>query len=159
MTELDKEQQAKRNSIRKTSLILAAIIGLIVAGIAYWLLSSQSGTLRSFGAIGAGIVVAAALYYKNYRSAAKAATCPECHKPFTVSRTDRSETLTESVEREEIEKQDDGAVKTTTWTDEEYDVIETYTCANCNDVTTKEFSTTRRKNEKSTLKKPSGKKK
>ncbi len=158
MGELTAEQLETRRKIRQGSIIGGTIIGLIVGGIAYWLLGSQAGTTRTLGAIAAGIVVAVVMYWKNYNAAAKDARCTKCNIAFAVSRTDRTEIPTSSENREERKEQDDGSIEITTWTEEEFDVVETYTCSACGDETTKEFTTTRRKDEKTEVKRPEGKK-
>ncbi len=155
---LTAEQEAKRQQLLKSSIIGGGIVGLIVAGIAFWIMRDQGMAIRALGSVAAGGLAAAGLGWKNFNSSAREARCEKCGAAFSVSRTDRSETLTDTQEKEERKEKDDGSIEITRWTEEEYDVIETYTCSSCGNVTTKEFTTTKRRNETTQTKAPAGKK-
>lgn len=145
---LSQEQQELQASIKKSSTIWAVIIGLFAAGMVYWIMASQVTMFRGGAALVGGIVVAIAMYRKSFKSGAKSALCSSCDAAFSISRTDKVETLVVSENKEEREAQEDGTTKVTTWVEEKYDVIDTYTCSACSDATTKEYQTTRRVDEK-----------
>lgn len=148
MTQLSEEQQELQASIKKSSTIWAVIIGLITAGMVYWIMSSQATMIRGGAAVIGGAIVAFAMYRKSFKSGSKSARCTSCDAAFSISRTDKSETLVVSENKEEREAQEDGSTKVTTWVEEKYDVTDTYTCSACSDATTKEYQTTRRVDEK-----------
>jgi len=56
MTNLTSEQEALRASIKKSAIIWGVVLGLIIAGLAYWLLGSQGTGIRSGGAALAGLL-------------------------------------------------------------------------------------------------------
>ena len=148
MTQLSQEQQELQASIKKSSTIWAVIIGLITAGLVYWIMGSQTSMIRGGAAVIGGVVVAFAMYRKSFKSGSKSALCSSCNAAFSISRTDKVETLVASENKEEREAQEDGTTKVTTWVEEKYDVTDTYTCSACSDTTTKDYQTTRRKDEK-----------
>ena len=148
MTQLSEEQQELQASIKKSSTIWAVVLGLITAGLVYWIMASQATMIRGGAAVIGGVIVAFAMYRKSFKSGAKSALCSSCNAAFSISRTDKVETLVASENKEEREVQEDGTTKVTTWVEEKYDVTDTYTCSACSDATTKEYQTTRRKDEK-----------
>ena len=156
MTQLSNEQETLRASIKKGAVIGAVIVGLIVAGLAYWLLGSQGSLLRSGGAGLAGLLVAGGMYRKSMSSGAAGAKCAKCGAAFSVARSDTSEVLLKSEARESRKELDsgdvDGGVEITTWIEEVYDVDDTYTCSKCADVTHKKYQTTRKRDEKTVVK-------
>lgn len=155
MTDLSSEQIEKRASIQKSATIVGAIVGVIVALIALWALGGQGAAIRFGGAILVGGGVGFLAYRGSYKANAKSAACESCGAPFTRSRTDRTETPTGSEEKEAREDQEDGTTKVTTWIEETFDVTETFTCAKCNDVTTKTHSSSRRTDEEEMILQPS----
>ena len=147
MSRLSQDQIEKEASIRKSATIWGVIAGVIVALLALWILSGQGGAIRYGGAVIIGLVVAALVFRASFNSGAKNAKCSSCGAAFSISRTDRSEELASSEKKEKREELEDGSTKIMTWTEEIYDVTETFSCAKCNDVTTKNHKTTRRKDE------------
>ena len=149
MTGLSQEQLEKRASIKKSATIWGVIVGAIAGLLAMWLLGSQGSAVRFGGAAVIGLVAGFLVFRASFSSGAKSAKCGKCSATFSISRTDRAETLASSEAREEREEQPDKSTKVTTWTEERYDVVDTYTCASCGDATTKEYQTTRRRDENS----------
>jgi len=151
MSRLSQDQIEKRASIQKTATIWGGVVAVIVGLIAIWALSGQGAGIR-FGGAGIGAVIAGFLVHRaSFNSGAKSAKCAKCNAAFSISRTDRHETLAGSEPKEQREEQEDKSVKVTTWTEETYDVADTYTCAKCGDATTKTYQTTRRKEEAETI--------
>ena len=69
MSNSSKEQQELNASIKKGATIWAVIIGLVTAGLVYWIMGSQSTIIRmGAGAVG-GVAVAIAMYRKSLASA------------------------------------------------------------------------------------------
>jgi len=147
MTDLSQEQQAMRAAIRKKAMIWGIILGLIVAGLVWWLLGSQGTAIRGGGAVLGGFVVGFATLRKSMSSGASSARCGACNAAFSIARSDRVENVIGSETKEEREVQDDGSVEVTSWVEEKVAVKETYTCASCGDNTEKDFETTRRRDE------------
>lgn len=147
MSGLSQEQIEKRASIQKSALTFGIIAGVIVGLIALWVLSGQGGTVRYGGAIVIGAVVGFLVRNASFKSGAKSAACEKCGAAFSISRSDRSETPAGSEPKEEREPQDDGTIKVTTWTEDSFDVVDTYTCASCGDASTKAYTTTKRRDE------------
>ncbi|MHA1127593.1 MAG: hypothetical protein ACTSRN_01415 [Alphaproteobacteria bacterium] len=148
MTQFSQEQQELQASIKKSATIWAVVLGLITAGMVYWIMASTATTIRGGAAVLGGAVVAFAMYRKSFKSGSQSARCSSCDAAFSISRTDKVETLVASENKDEREAQEDGTTKVTTWVEEKYDVTDTYTCSACSDATTKEYQTTRRKDEK-----------
>ncbi len=151
MAELSQDQVEKRASIQKTAMIWGVIVGVVAGLLALWILGSQGAALRYGGAAVVALVAGFFVHRASFNSGAKSAKCEKCGAAFSISRTDRQETLAASEAKEEREEQPDKSVKVTTWTEETYDVVETYTCANCGDITTRSYQTTRRRDEKETV--------
>jgi len=151
MSDLSQDQDAMRASIQKSATIWGVIAGVIVGLIAIWILGGQGSAVRFGGGIVIGAVVAFLAYRASFKSNSKAAECAKCGAAFSRSRSDRAETLASSTPKEEREEMEDKSKKVTTWTEEVYDVIDSYTCAKCQDVTTKVYQTTRRKEEETTV--------
>lgn len=147
MSQLSTEQEDLQASIKKSATIWGVILGLVVGGLVYWILSSQGGAIRAGGAIVGGLVVAYAAYAKSFKSGSKSARCTKCDAAFSITKSGTNETLASSNPMEKREEQDDGTTNVTTWTEEKYDVVDSYTCASCDDVTTKEYQVTRKKDE------------
>ena len=152
MTNLSSEQEALRASIRKSAVIWGIVLGLIIAGLAYWLLGSQGIGIRSGGAALAGLLSAGLITRKNLSSGAAGAKCANCGAGFSVSRVDRQEVLAKSTPKEERKELDSGDIEITTWVEEIYDVDDTYKCSSCGDTTHKTYQSTRRKDEETVVK-------
>jgi len=151
MTNLSQEQQDLRQSIQKSAMIWAIVLGVIVALLAYWIMGSQSSMIRIGGSVIGGLIVAGAMYKKSFASGSKSARCPKCDAAFSITKTDSVETLASTSPKETREEQEDKSTKVTTWVEEVFDVTDTYTCAKCQDATTKEYQRTRRKDEKTVV--------
>ena len=151
MTDLSQDQVEKRASIEKTAMIWGVVVGVIAGLLALWVLSGQGGAVRWGGAVVIGGVAGFFVRRASFNSGAKSAKCGQCGAAFSRSRTDRQEALAGSEAKEEREDQADGSVKVTTWTEETYDVTDTYTCAKCGDAEVKTYQTTRRKDETSVV--------
>ena len=152
MTQLSDQQETLRASIKKGAIIGGVILGLIVAGLAYWLLGSQGSAIRSGGAGLAGLLVAGGMYRKSMSSGAEGAKCANCNATFSVARSDKAESLVKSEAKESRKDLDNGDIEITTWVEEVYDVDDTYTCAKCADVTHKKYQSTRKRDEKTVVK-------
>ena len=111
MSNFSNQQQALKSSITKGAIIGAGIIGLIIAGLAYWLLGSQGSVIRSGGAVLAGLGIAALVYKKTMASGAAGAKCAKCSTAFSVSRSDRQEILVKSQTKEERKTLDMATLK------------------------------------------------
>jgi uncharacterized membrane protein YgcG len=154
MSQLSQEQELKRAAIQKTATIWGGIVAVLVGLLLIWVLGSQGPALRFGGAVVAALVAGGLVFKASFKSGAKSSECATCGAPFSLTRSDRSEVLASSEPREEREEQEDKSTKVTTWTEEVYDVTETYTCSKCDDITTKQFQTTRRKDEESIVEPP-----
>jgi len=148
MSGLSQEQQDLKDSIKKSSTIWAVVVGLVTVGIIYWILNSQTSGVRMAAAALSGVAVAISMYRKSFASGSKSARCGKCDAAFSITRTDRVETVISTEDKEEREPQEDGSTSVKTWGEEKYSVLETYTCSKCQDVTTKTYDATRRKDEK-----------
>lgn len=148
---LSEEQKAVEAKIGKSAKTWGIICGSIAAAIILILLSGANTFVWIGCAIMGGNGVGYGIYKWRYKSKSEAAVCEKCSASFSISQTDRSETLTGSSEEESREEQEDGSTKVTNWTEEQYDVVETYTCSKCADETTKEYKTTKRKDEKEVI--------
>ena len=151
MSGLSQDQEAMRAAIRKKAMIYGAVFGLIGAGLLWWMLGSQGMPIRAGAALLGGVAVGFATVNKSMKSSASSALCPACNAAFSISRSNRKETVTASQNMDKREEQDDGSVKLTTWVEDKIDVVETYTCASCKDATTKEFQITRKRDEETTV--------
>lgn len=157
MPQLSEQQEDLRASIKKNALIWGLVLGLIIAALAYWILSSQGAMLRSGGAAVLGVLAAGGIYKKTVSSGAAGAKCAKCGAGFSVTRSDHSEVLQKSESRESHKELENGDTEITTWVEEVFDVDDTYTCAKCSDSSHKTYQTTRKRDEevvvKSTAKK------
>lgn len=151
MTDLSQDQVEKRASIQKTATIWGGIVGVIAGLLALWLLGGQGAAIRFGGAAVIALAAGGLVFRTSFNSAAKSAKCTKCGAAFSRSRTDRVENLAGSEDKQEREEQPDKSVKVTSWTEERYDVTDTYTCAKCGDVTTNAYQTTRRRDETSVV--------
>ena len=152
MSNLTIEQEALRTSIKESAIIWGCILGLVVAGLAYWLLGSQGLNLRISGAALVGVLTAGGIYRKNMSSGTADAKCTKCNAAFSVARVDRQEVMATSTPKEKRKNLDNGDTEITTWIEEVYDVKDTYECATCSEVTHKTYQSTRRKDEKTVVK-------
>lgn len=152
MTQLSDEQETLRASIKKGAIIWGVVLGLIIAALAYWILGSQGGLIRPGSAALAGLLAAGGLYKKFMSSGAKGAKCANCNAGFSVSRTDKTETLLKSEARESRKELENGDTEITTWVEEVFDVDDTYSCAKCADTTHKAYQSTRKRDEKTEVK-------
>ncbi len=145
MSELSENQEELRQSIQKSSMIWALVLGGIVAAIAYWLLGGQGQVIRMVGTLLIGGGVGLLLFRQVFNSRSKSSKCPKCSAAFSISRSNREEIMVSSEEKSEKEKLEEGGTRLTVWTEEKFDVVETYTCSSCQEVSTKEFQITRTK--------------
>ncbi|MCK4712197.1 MAG: hypothetical protein KAT26_04890 [Marinosulfonomonas sp.] len=152
MTNLSGEQEELRASIKKGAIIWGVVLGLIVAGLAYWILGDQGAVIRSGASAILGLVVASAMYRKSLSSGAAGAKCPECDAAFSISRTERQEVLVKSKDRETRKELDNGDTEITTWVEEVYDVDDTYSCSSCSDTSHKKYQSSRKRDEKVVVK-------
>lgn len=128
-------------------MIWGVVVGVVVGLVAYWLLGSMGGAIRLGGAAVVALAVGFFVQKASFKSGAKSAECQNCGAAFSLSRSDRTETVTGSEAKEERETGEDGTKTVKTWVEESVDVVETYTCSSCGDETTKAYSTTRRRDE------------
>ncbi len=147
MTDLSQDQVEKRASIQKSATIWGVIVGAVVGLIALWILGGQGGAVRYGGAVVAALAVGGFVYRASFKSGAKSALCEKCGAAFSRSRSGSEETLAGSEAKEERKEQPDGSTEVKRWTEEVYDVVDSYTCAKCGDVTTNAYQSTRRKDE------------
>jgi len=149
MPGLSHEQEEKRAAIQKSAMIWGGVVGAIAGLLAIWILGGQGDALRYGGAIIVALGVGYLVHRASFKSGAKSALCAKCGAAFSRSKTDRAETLTGSTDKEEREEQPDKSVKVTTWVEDSFDAVDTHTCAKCADATTKEYTTTRKRDETS----------
>lgn len=147
MAVLSEDQEAKRASIQKTAAIWGVIVGVLAGLVALWALGGQGDAVRYGGAAAAALILGALVFRASFNAGARSAKCENCGAAFSRSRTDRAEALVSSEPKEEREAQEDGSVEVTRWTEETYDVTDTYTCAKCGHQTTETYKRTRRKDE------------
>ncbi len=152
MTQLSNEQETLRASIKKGAIIWGVVLGLIIAGLAYWILGSQGGLIRGGGAAIVGLLAAGGIYTKSMSSGAAGAKCAKCNAGFSVTRTDKNEVLVKSEARESRKELDNGDTEISTWVEEVFDVDDTYSCAKCADVTHKKYQSTRKRDENTAVK-------
>lgn len=151
MSGLSAEQEAMQASIRKTATIWGCIGGAVVALIALWVLGGQASAVRYGGAAILGAGAGFGLFKYMFGNGSKAAQCSKCGAAFSITRTDRSEKLLGSAPKESRQEADDRSTKVTTWTEESYEVTDTYTCAKCGDVTRKTHTSNRKTDEKTEI--------
>ncbi len=147
MVDLSQDQVAKRAAIQKTALIWGVVVGAIVGLVLLWILGGQGGAVRFGGALVIGMATAFAVFRASFNSAAKTAKCDSCGAAFSRSRSDHVETLIASTPKDERKEQPDKSTQVTSWIEDKFDVLDTYTCAKCSNVTTKAYQTTRRRDE------------
>ena len=147
MSDLSQDQEEKRASIQKGAITFGAIVGVIVALIAVWALGGQGGAIRYGGALVLGGVAGFFVFRGSFNSGSKSAQCEKCSAAFSRSKTDSAETVISSADKEEREAQEDKSTKVTTWIEDTVEVVDTYTCAQCGDVTTNSYQTTRKRDE------------
>ena len=68
MSNSSQEQQKPKASVNKSATIWAVIIGLVTAGLVYWIMGSQSTIIR----IGAGVLGGVAVAISTYRKSVAA---------------------------------------------------------------------------------------
>ncbi len=147
MSNLSSEQQDLKRSITKSAIIWGVVLGCIAGAIAFWLTADMTEGNRTqiTGMVAGGVGFLLFLFIS--RSGAKSSKCEKCSAAFSISRTNREENLVSAEEKSEHEKLDDGGSKLTTWIEEKFDVVETYTCSSCDNITTKNSQITRKKDE------------
>ncbi|HIP22928.1 MAG TPA: hypothetical protein EYG79_04950 [Rhodobacteraceae bacterium] len=148
MSQLSPEQEALKAGIEKSAGIWGAILGFVSGGIAYWALSGQSGAIQMGLATAIGVAVLLGIRTWRIKANASAATCAKCSATFSISRTDRTEKVLSTEQKETREAQPDHSTKVTTWLEEEIETTSTYTCAKCGDTEAKVSQHTRKKDEK-----------
>lgn len=132
-------------------MIWGVIVGGVLGLLALWILGGQGGAVRFGGAIVAGLAAGFLVFRASFKSGAKSAQCEKCGAAFSRTRTDHVETLISSTPKDEREEQPDQSVKVTTWTEDKFDVVDTYACAKCADITTKTYQTTRKRDEETVV--------
>ena len=150
MTDLSQDQVEKRAAIQKSATIWGTIVGVVAGLIAFWILGGQGAAIRFGGAIVIAGIVGFLVFRASFKSGSKSAQCEKCGAAFSRSRSDHVETLASSEDKEERAEQEDKSTKVTTWVEDSFDVVDTYTCAKCGDTTTKTYKTTRRRDEETT---------
>lgn len=146
MADLSADQLDLKASINKSATIWGSVVGLIVAAIAWFVLGSLDMPMRAIGALVIGGAAGFGIYRWQFGAQSKSAQCGKCHAAFSITRTDRKETEAGREDKVERKPQDDGSTEVTRFTEVKFDVVDTYTCASCGDVTTREYQTTRREN-------------
>lgn len=146
MADLSADQLELKASIQNSATIWAVILGVIVAVIAYFILGAVGLVVQFSGAVILGGAAGFGVYRWQFGAQSKSAQCAKCNSAFSITRTDRQETLAGSEDKVEREPQEDGSTEVTRFTEEKYDVVDSYTCASCGDVTTRKYQTARREN-------------
>ena len=151
MANLSDEQQALKDSIKKSGMIWGAILGVIAAAIGYWALGGQSTAIQ--GGVAAAIGAATFGLISSWRIKANsaAAACAKCNATFSITRTDRAEEVKSSENKETRDAQPDHSTEVVTWVEDTIEVTDTYTCAKCNDATTKQYTKTVKRDEVETV--------
>lgn len=145
---LNNEQEQLQAEILKSARNTGIVWGVIAGLIALWALSGQSVVIWLGGSIVIAAAVGFGIFKWRYGANADSAKCAKCGAAYSISQTDKVETPLGSAPKEEREEQEDGSTKVSTWTEERYSVTETYSCSKCEDVTTKEYESSRRKDVK-----------
>ncbi len=151
MPQLSQDQAELKAGIEKSAAIWGAILGLIAGGIAYWALGGQSSAVRIGLAVAIGVAVLFGIRTWRIKANSTAATCGKCNATFSITQTDRVEKTLSSEPKETRDAQPDFSTKVTTWTEEKVETTLTYTCAKCDDTTTKVSQRTVKKDEKETI--------
>ncbi len=146
MADLSADQLELKASINKSATIWGAVLGVIVAIIAWLVLGSLDSPVRAIGALVLGGAAGFGIYRWQFGSQSKSAQCGKCNAAFSITRTDRKETEAGREDKVERKPQDDGSTEVTRFTEVKFDVVDTYTCGSCSDVTTKKYQVTRREN-------------
>ncbi len=148
MSQLSPEQETLKAGIEKSAGIWGAILGLIAGGIAYWALGGQTSAVRIGLATAIAVAVLIGIRTWRIKANSSAATCAKCSATFSITRTDHTENVLSSTPKETREAQPDYSTKVTTWTEEEIETTNTYTCAKCGDTEAKVSKHTSKKDEK-----------
>lgn len=151
MSNLSSEQETLKASIEKSAGIWGAVLGLAAGGIAYWALGGQSGAIQMGGAAAIGVGVLVGIRSWRIKANSAAAACGECSATFSITRTDRAEKLLSSTNQETRDAQPDYSTKVTTWMEDTIEVTDTYTCAKCDNATTKQYTKTAKRDEVETI--------
>jgi len=147
MAKLSADQQALKDSIKKSALIWGIILGLIAAGIAYWALGGQGQAMRMGGAAAAGAVVLGLIFSWRMKANSAAAVCGKCNTSFSIKRTDHTEIVALTEPKETRDAQPDYSTKVVKWVEDTVAVTDTYTCAKCGDTTVKKYNKTVKRDE------------
>lgn len=145
---LTDEQIALEKKIKKSARTWGIVLGVIAGLITLSLVSGMNTFIWAGAGAVVGLAVGLGIFKWRYSAKSGAAKCEKCGAAFSISQTDKTETLTGSIKDESREDLEGGATKVTTWTEEKYTVVETYTCSKCANETEKEYQSTRRKDEK-----------
>lgn len=146
MADLSDDQVELKASIKKSATIWGAVLGIIVAVIAYFALGSMGTAIQAIGALVLGGAAGFGVYRWQFGSQSKSAQCGKCNAAFSITRTDHQETEVSREDKVERKPQDDGSTEVSRFTEVSFDVVDSYTCSSCNDVTTKRYQTKRREN-------------
>jgi predicted RNA-binding Zn-ribbon protein involved in translation (DUF1610 family) len=149
MAELSDDQLQHRAAIQKAAIVWGAVAGVVAGLLALWLLGALAPLLRYVLAAAAALGLGVLAYRASFRARARDAACPACGAAFSRSRSDRSETLLGSEPKETREAQDDGSTRILRWTEERYEVVDSYSCAKCGDTSTETWQRSRRADETS----------
>lgn len=142
---LNNEQEEMQAAIKKSATITGSIWGAIGGLISLWVLGGQSTIIWLGGSIVIAALIGFGIFKWRYGANSDSAKCEKCGASYSIERTNKSEALLDSTPKEEREEQEDGSTKVTTWTEERINVTETYSCSKCEDTTTKEYESSRRK--------------
>lgn len=147
MAEGTDDQAARRAALRKSARRTGLVVGGLAGLLLLWILSGQGAPLRFGGALVAAAALGGLTARARFRAAAAEAKCPACGGAFCRARTARSEALTGARLKDLRETQEDGSVQITTWTEDTFDVTETFVCAQCGATDSAVHQITRRRDE------------
>lgn len=151
MDGLSPEQQALKGKITTSAIIWGAVVGIVTALLAFWLLASAGELVRWLVAVIAGPAVGYLTYRWRYSSGVAKAVCKKCGTAFGIREVSRSEQLLSSEERRKVEqvkpatKIDAAVSRAVTWTEEKFEVTAVDECFKCHDRTERKWTVTREK--------------
>ncbi len=149
MDSLTPEQQGLKTKIRTGAIIWGIVSGLVVALLAFWLLSNAPDIIRWLLTIVLGGGTGFFIYRWTYNSGVTKAICKQCGTAFGINEVERHEQVIGSEQRQKIErvkggnKMDRGTNKVTTWIEEKVEVIAVDECFKCHNRTERKWTTTR----------------
>lgn len=148
MSGLTPEQIALKEEIEKMSILIGCVTGFIVGIIVWFIFHDKNPYLVYVFVIAAawGVFVLAKRIYTKKKTAD--VQCKSCGADYSVVLSNRDETFLSAIpkRREQITGRSESGphaghniVTVSTWTEEKYKVIDTYTCNSCGNSYTRQY--------------------